>query len=94
MKDKDERFNKRLVEGISKLSSPIEHSDFIDPAELTTILKELKPLRGDAKSRSHNILYKMGIVNSELKDNLEAFSNKYDSFRNDATEHNKELLPR
>ena len=94
MKDKDERFNKRLLEGIALMSSVLDVADFIDPVKLTDILQELKPLRGDAKSRSHNILYKMGIVNSELKDNLEAFSNKYDSFRNDATEHNKELLSR
>ncbi|MBO6084171.1 MAG: hypothetical protein J6O90_03730, partial [Candidatus Methanomethylophilaceae archaeon] len=79
MNDKDERLNKRLIEGSSILVSCLNAPDFIDPADIEGTLDEFKPLREDAKSRSKKILYKMGLANRDLKEDLQAFVSRYDS---------------
>ena len=93
MKEKDERFNKRMLDGISQLSSRLDTDDIIDPIDAAETLESLKQLRGDAKSRSKKITYAIGLVNHELKDNLQSFTSKYDSFRDEYNEHNQKLLP-
>ena len=92
MNDKDERFNKRLIEGSSILVSCLSSPGFIDPADIQGTLDELKLLREDAKSRSKKILYRMGLANCDLKENLTAFVSRYDSFGEDAAEHNRVIL--
>ncbi len=92
MKEKDDRFNKRLIDGSSKLSSFLDSDSFLDPVDSVQVAKDLKSLMGDAKDRSHKVLYKVGLVNHELKDNLQTFASKYDSFRSDVECHNEKIL--
>ncbi len=93
MKEKDGKFNNRLMEGLSELSSLLDTSELIDPYDSAKVLEGLKQLRGDAKGRSKKITYAIGLVNHELKENIEAFISKYDSFREECRRHNQELLP-
>lgn len=92
MKEKDDRFNKRLIDGSSKLSSFLDSDSFLDPVDSVQVAKDLKSLMEDAKGRSHKVLYKVGLVNHELKDNLQTFASKYDSFRSDVECHNEKIL--
>lgn len=92
MKEKDKRFNKRLIDGSSRLSSFLDSDSFLDPVDSVQVAEELKSLMGDAKDRSRSILYRLGLVNHELKDNLQAFASKYDSFGNDVECHNDDIL--
>ena len=92
MKEKDERFNNRLLKGISALATCLDSPGIIDPVDADDVLKDLEQVRGEAKGRSKGLLYSIGIVNGELKQNIETFIHGYDSFREDVVAHNQELL--
>ena len=73
MKNRDLKLNQKLIDACSNLSSYIDSSNFIEPTEYNSYLKEFKQLKNDADHRSNKFTYSIGLVNKTLKSNLEQF---------------------
>ncbi len=93
MKEKDKIFINNVAKANSHLESCLNSKDFIDPTDINGLIEEYKNLRNNAKSRSHNLRYIIGLVNQDLKNSIQTFSQIYDSFREKAKQHNHNLIP-
>lgn len=88
MKDRDQKLNQKLIDAFANLSSYSNSSDFIEPVEYNSYLKNFKQLMIDANNRSSKFSYSIGLVSKTLKSNIEQFQGLYEHFPQIMADHN------
>lgn len=91
MKEKDSKLNDRTVQAVTELSSRLALREFIDPRDFVQICSTYEQLDRDIRRRKRSILFRLGIVDKQLKSNFTAFSNLYDIYPEHLRKHNDNL---
>ena len=91
MKEKDRRLLDEINRSLETLSSVINSSGFMEPCSVESFKRDSVQTAESVKKRSKSILFRIGLVNKTLKSSMLEFLRKYDSFHDDAHNHNVEL---
>lgn len=91
MKGGDCELNDRAIKATTELSSHLEGKEFIDPGYFSSITKEYRQLDNDIHHRIGKLLSRLGLINKQLKADLDAFSTIYNNYSELLTKHNEDL---
>ena len=91
MKGKDRVLNERAVNAVVEMSSHLECREFVEPGDFESLIHKYKKLDDDARRRVNTFLSTLGIINKELKANLDAFIKLYNVYPERLKEHNENL---
>lgn len=91
MNEKDRRLNDRVVKATSELYSRLQGRDFIDPSDFESIVEEYRQLNRDVHRRTGTFLSALGLINRQLKANIDSFSRIYEAYPERLVKHNEDL---
>jgi DNA helicase-4 len=92
MKNRDRELNDRAIAAVAEMSSRLEEKEFIDPGGFSSLSNGYAQLDSDIRRKMGKLTSALGLINKELKKNLNAFREIYDDYPGLLRKHNEELL--
>lgn len=91
MKEKDRQLDTFLKNGISELTLGSGRMEFVEPSLIKSIVAKYSDINETAIHRSRGLLYRIGLVNKELRADITEFLKVYEAFPKLVHSHNREL---
>ena len=92
MKNRDRELSDRAIAAVAEMSSRLEEKEFIDPGGFSSLSNGYAQLDSDIRRKMGKLTSALGLINKELKKNLNAFREIYDDYPGLLRKHNEELL--
>ncbi len=91
MRGRDRVLNERAMTAVAEMSSHLECKEFIEPCDFESLIQKYERLYVEAHRRARTFLSTLGIINKELKVNLDTFIELFDSYPEQLRKHNENL---
>ena len=105
IRGKNRELNDQAINAVTGLSSYLEGKEFIDPCDFSSLTNEYKQLDNDIRRKANEyeqldnnihrntgkLLSILGIINKQLKSNIDAFIELYDNYPERLSRHNEDL---
>ncbi len=89
MRGKDRILNERAMAAVAEMSSNLECREFIEPCDFESLIQKHERLYGEVHRRTKTFLSTLGIINKELKANLDTFIELFNGYPEQLRKHNE-----
>lgn len=89
--EKDDALNARILECMNEMDGQLSADGFIEPCSAEGLLERYRPLRDEVDARSGKILFRIGLADRGIKENIGRFNYRLQNIGREISEHNRRV---